>query len=166
MIVVGDASALIALHRIDGWRVLPGLYGEVHVPESVWREAFSAAPFAATMPTPPAWLIRHENPSRTVVVPGLDQLDVGEADAIRLARDLPADLLLIDEMRGRAVAQRLGLRITGVVGILIESRRRGLIPSLAVALTGLRAHDFWMSENLVREALRLAGENELPPPSP
>lgn len=161
MIVVGDASALIALHQIDGWPLLPRLYGEVHVPDAVWHEVFSAARSPAILPAPPAWLLRHATPSRMVAMPELDSLDAGEADAIRLARELPADLLLIDEIRGRAVAQRLGLRITGVVGILIDARRRGLIPSLAVALAGLRAHHFWMSDALVREALRLAGEDEV-----
>ncbi len=56
MIVVGDASALIALHQIDGWPVLPRLYGEVHVPEAVWHEVFSAARFSAVRPVPPTWL--------------------------------------------------------------------------------------------------------------
>lgn len=165
MIVVGDASALIALHRVDGWELLPRLYGEVHVPESVWREVFSAPAFAAMMPSAPPWLIRHASPAPAPLSPDLASLDAGEADAIRLAHSLPADLLLIDEVRGRRVAQRLGLRITGVVGILIEAKRRGFIPSLAATLAKLKAQDFWMSERLVQEALRLAGENEPLPPS-
>ncbi|MBM3854845.1 MAG: DUF3368 domain-containing protein [Verrucomicrobia bacterium] len=160
MIVVGDASALIALHRVGGWDLLPRLYGEVHVPESVWQEVFSVPAFAARMPSAPGWLLRHASPVAAPHSPDLDALDTGEADAIRLAHSLPADLLLIDEVRGRRVAQRLGLRITGVVGLLIEAKRRGLIPSLAAALAKLKAQDFWMSDRLVQEALRLGGESE------
>lgn len=164
MIVVGDSSALIAFHRLEFWSLLPQLYGEVHVPDSVWPEVFLAARFSGSMPAPPAWLMRHPAPTDTSNIPETATLDRGEADAIQLARDLPADLLLIDEACGRKIAQRLGLRITGVVGVLIEARRRGLIPSLAAPLGRLKAMDFWLSDQLVREALRLVGETESPPP--
>lgn len=164
MIVVGDSSALIALHGLEAWSLLPQLFGEVHVPDAVWQEVFLAARYSASMPAPPAWLVRHAAFAIASNIPETATLDRGEADAIQLARDLPADLLLIDEARGRKIAQRLGLRITGVVGVLVEARRRGLIPSLAAPLARLKAMDFWLSDQLVREALRLAGEEEPAPP--
>ncbi|MBI5767358.1 MAG: DUF3368 domain-containing protein [Verrucomicrobia bacterium] len=160
MIVVGDSSALIVLHRLEAWPLLPQPYGEVQVPDAVWQEVFLAATHAITMPVPPAWLKRHAGPAPTSTIPEIESLDRGEADAIRLARELSADLLLIDEARGRKIAQRLGLRITGVIGILLEAKRRQLISSLAEPLARLKAMDFWLSDQLVREALRLAGEEK------
>ena len=59
MIVVGDSSVLIALERIGAQELLPRLYGDVHVPDAVWREVFSGA-----QTTAPAWLIRHLPPLR------------------------------------------------------------------------------------------------------
>lgn len=89
----------------------------------------------------------------------LDPLDTGEAEAIQLAQTLHADLLLIAEAAGRRVAVQLGLKVTGVVGVLIEARRRGEILHLRSQLERLRAAGFWLGDPLIESALRLAGEN-------
>ena len=158
MIVVGDSSVLIALQRVDAWTLLPRLYGEVHVPDAVWLEVFSPRT-DGRQPSPPSWLVRHPPHPVSQAVPWIEPLDPGETEAILLARELPADLLLIDETAGRRVARRLGLRVTGVVGVLLDAKRRGEITSVAAHLGRLRDAGFWLSGELVTHALREAGES-------
>ena len=67
-------------------------------------------------------------------------------------------MLLIDEAAGRRIAIRLGLKVTGVVGVLIEARRRREIPELRPYLERLRSAGFWLGEPLITAALRLAEE--------
>ena len=57
----------------------------------------------------------------------LDQLDPGEAEAIVLAGECSAGLLLVDEKRGRRIAIERGLEVTGLLGVLAEAKARGLI---------------------------------------
>ena len=157
MIVVGDASVLIALDGIDAIFLLPALYGEVHVPPAVWQEVFGTK---SPRPIPaPAWLIRHAAPaaSPTGLVP--DRLDPGETEAIHLALELRADLLLIDESAGRRAAQRLGISITGVLGVLAAGKHRGFVKAAAPLILKLRHSGFWLSDGLVRQVLRDLGEN-------
>ncbi len=153
MIVVGDSSVLIALERIGAQTLLPHLYGEVHVPDAVWREVFSGV-----QTTAPTWLIRHSPPMRPEPLEWTERLDAGEIEAILLARAIPADLLLIDETAGRKVARRLGLRVTGVIGVLLEAKRRGEVRSVAEHLRRLREAGFFLSTDLEARTLHDAGE--------
>ena len=158
MIVVGDASVLIALERIGHQPLLHALYGQVHVPDAVWREVFE--PISSTHSTPevPPWIVRHRVRDPSVGDSLRGQLDRGEIEAILLARELVADFLLIDERLGRQAARRFGIPVRGLLGVLADARRHGQIPALAPLLRQLRDHGFWISDELMAEALRAVGE--------
>src|SRR6185436_9765540 len=78
-------------------------------------------------------------------------LDEGEAEAIVLAGELHADYLLMDEAAGRAVAIRCGLRVIGLLGLLLRAKERGMIAAVTPLLDTLeREAGFWMTADLKR----------------
>lgn len=153
MIVVADASPLIALARIGRLELLNTLFGRLLLPEAVWREVAGAGleRDGARAVSHAPWVER-----RTVTDTGLvavlrQDLGAGEAEAITLAREVGAELVLMDERLGRAAARRLGLRVTGLVGVLIEARERGLLKDADAVLNDLHQRaGFWLSPELRR----------------
>lgn len=85
-------------------------------------------------------------------------MDRGETEAIALAIDVAADQTLIDERRGRNVANEVGISVTGVIGILIESKRQGLISEVRASLNELIKLGFRVSGDVYKEALKIAQE--------
>jgi predicted nucleic acid-binding protein len=129
VIVVSDTSPLRYLVAIGGIDWLPVLFGEVICPPEVIGECLHPAAPAELRhwaSSRPAWLRVVAEEAGSLPLPDGPALDRGEDAALRLARDLPAELVLIDERKGRAVAARLGLAITGTVGVLVEASLRGL----------------------------------------
>ena len=160
MIVVADAGPLIALAQIGHFGLLESLYGRLRIPPAVRDEVAipgRGRPGSAEVASA-AWIEVFEPQDRTAVGLLRERLDLGESQAIVLAIELNADLLLMDEARGRRVAEARGLNKTGTVGTLIFAKRRGLIPAVAPLLDELLARGFRMSKELYRSAQALAGE--------
>ena len=87
-------------------------------------------------------------------------LDPGEANAIILALELQATQLLIDERLGRVEAKRQGLRITGILGILLVAKQQALISEVRPIMDALiQQANFWISPQLYSEVLQLARES-------
>ncbi|WP_446009346.1 DUF3368 domain-containing protein [Candidatus Electrothrix sp.] len=86
-------------------------------------------------------------------------LDQGESETIALAVELRADLVLLDEKEGRNVAAHFGLRPVGIIGVLLEAKKKGLTTELRPHLDALRNEaGFYLSDRLYLHALALAGE--------
>ena len=160
MIVVANAGPLIALGRIGRLDFLGDLFGEVRIPEAVAAEVIGADPKrpGAAAAARASWL-RTGPAGDTVAVTLLrERLGAGESEAVVLALSLGADLLLIDEARGRRVAEASGLQPLGTLGILLAAKRRGLVPSVGPLVDALEAVDFRMSQALRRDILVAAEE--------
>ena len=92
----------------------------------------------------------------------LEELDIGESEAIALALEIDAELLLLDEKDARRVAKKRGLKRTSVLGVLREANSRGLASEIRPLIEKLRNQvDFWLSESLCDEVLQSVGEKPL-----
>jgi hypothetical protein len=161
VIIVSDTSPINNLAAIHHLHLLHQLYGTVLIPEAVYRELtdpnFPVA--GATEVQTFDWVQTRAVRDRTLVEALSDELDRGEAEAIALAVEIQADQVLIDERRGRLVANRLNLRYTGILGILVEAKSKGLIAEVKPLLDALISEaGFWIAEPLYNNVLQLVNE--------
>jgi hypothetical protein len=86
-------------------------------------------------------------------------LDIGEAEAIALAIEMKADIVLLDEIEGRDVAAQLDLPVAGTLGILLAAKLKGEVPTIGPEIRLLRERgNFFISRRLEAEILAAAGE--------
>ncbi len=165
MIIISDTSPINNLAAINHLHLLHQLYGIVLIPDSVYRELTDPNfPVSGAIEVQTVnWIQVRVVSDRTLVEALSNELDVGEAEAIALAVEIQADQVLIDERRGRLVAARLNLRYTGILGILIESKSKGLITEVKPLLDELiNKAGFWIAEPLYNRVLQLVNEIDSP----
>jgi predicted nucleic acid-binding protein len=153
MLVVADSSPVIVLVTIDHIRILPALFREVAIPPQVVEELTRASRTAEVrefIAAPPPWLVER-SPS---YVETIETLHAGEMAAISLARELKADLLLIDEVEGRKAAAARDIPFAGTIGVLERAADQGLL-DLAEAFDRIKGTNFWVSHTLLDARLRM-----------
>lgn len=149
MIVVADTSPLNYLILIDHVDVVAKLFGSVVIPPAVEKElkrAESPALVRQWLATRPDWLTVRM-PKQ--IEPSID-LDEGELQAIALAAELHADMLLVDEQKGRRLALARGLAVTGTLGVIKLAAVQGLLDQWE-ALEALRKTNFFIAESLIEK---------------
>jgi predicted nucleic acid-binding protein len=162
MIIVSNTSPLTNLAAIEQFELLKQLYGELHIASAVWDELNrDGIRWPGSDEVEQAnWIQHHQVKNRELVIALQRDLDQGEAESIVLALEIKADLLLLDEKEGRHAAQRLGLRVIGVVGVLLEAKAKNLIDVVGPSLNELRQKaGFYLSNNFYQSVLKLAGES-------
>lgn len=156
--VVLNNTPLVAFWTLGRLDLLRDLFQEVLIPQTVQTEflateklarraALEAAPWVKSTPL--------ENPRRVLAFVGLDR---GEADVLALAEERQARLVVIDEKKARRYAERLGLTLTGTLGLLVLAKERGLIDAVGTWITKLEEAGLHLSPALVQKTLALAGE--------
>ncbi|NBC19007.1 MAG: DUF3368 domain-containing protein [Bacteroidetes bacterium] len=160
MTVVTNAGPLIALARIRQLPLLPALYGEVIMPSAVRDEVLDTDERreGTAMLQEAEWLHTHSVSDRIAVALLRERLDAGESETIVLALQLDADVVLMDEARGRRVAAARGIAVTGTLGTLLLANEKGLIDRVAPHLARLQDEGFYMSTTLYEKVLKRAGE--------
>lgn len=161
MIVVSNTSPLVNLAAVGQLDLLQRLYDTVVIPQSVHDEiviAGAGQPGAIEVATLD-WIETRQVAGRNLVASLQLELDDGEAEAIALAVELKADLILLDERKGRVIAARLGLRFIGLLGMLVEAKHRSLISAVRPIMNDLIGKaGFWIGQELYDYILQVAGE--------
>lgn len=161
MIVVSNTSPIINLAAIGRLNLLQQLYGKVVIPQSVYDEiVVSGSGQAGSFEVSNLdWLETRSAADVALVALLQVELDSGEADAIALAVELKADLILMDERKGRKIAGRVGLRCVGLLGVLIEAKRTGLVSIVRPIVDDLIGRaGFWIGPDLYQRVLQAADE--------
>jgi predicted nucleic acid-binding protein len=152
VIVVCDTSPLNYLVLVGSVDALPKLFKDVYVPPTVLGELLhdrTPESVRQWVRSPPPWL-KVVSPTTAVEAPG--GLGPGEVQAVALAKEIHANLLLMDERDGTRFARQQGLRVVGTLAVLEQAASRGLLDFPAV-LERLQRTSFRVSSALVRAAL-------------
>jgi predicted nucleic acid-binding protein len=161
MIAVADAGPLIHLAAIGRIDLLHRLFGRVLVPRAVHDEiVIRGAGLPGSAEVAAAEWVEVASARRTDLVDALlgGGLHRGESEAIALAVERGADLLLIDERQGRLTASSMGIPLIGTLGVLVAARERGEIEAVGPLLEALRGAGLWLSDELVARVLEQVGE--------
>ncbi len=156
--VISNNSPLVGLLGINLLSLLRNLYTEVWIPRKVETEFLKKDPIVRREVLENApWIktVDLTDPQTAAVHIGLDE---GESEALALAAEHDARLILLDEKKGRQKAKDFGFTTIGTVGILQEAKEEGLIDAIKPLLIALQDNGMHLSDSLISNALRQAGE--------
>lgn len=136
MIVVSDTSVITNLIQLGQLPLLKELFENIIIPQKIFDE-LARIPRQIEVINENAWIEVRQISDETHFKKLTSTLDPGEAEAIVLAIELKADALLIDEKKGRRIAQEYGITITGLLGVLIEAKAENLIKEVKPILDRL-----------------------------
>ena len=148
-IIISDTSCLIILDKIDEFELLMKMGRKVFVTPIILKE------FGKSLPD---W-ISVVSPKNSYYQQILEMdLDEGEASAIALSLEMKNPIIMIDELKGRKVAEKLNLRYSGTFGLILRAKQIGLIKSVKPILAKIKTTNFRFDEKLFEKVLEQAGE--------
>ena len=156
--VVSNTTPIISLLKVGKLEILKELYQELFIPYEVYLEieAGKNKEYYTDL-TKVEWIRVVKIQSEKSLLFFLD-LDKGEAEAIVLANEVNADLIILDETLGRFHAKHVGLNVTGTIGVLLKAKETGIIDKIKPVLYELLLKGIWLSEKLIKQTLAKASE--------
>ncbi len=150
--IISNSSCLIILDKLGSLDLLQKLYSKLTIPKAVKEEVFKSK-------TIPDWfdIVEITQPAAYRILE--KNLGHGESEAITLSIELNTDLLIVDDLAARKMAHKMGIKITGVIGVLLEAKRIGIIKELKLYLDAMLKEGFRVSKSVYEESLILARES-------
>jgi len=148
-IIISDTSCLILLNKFDELHLLNQISDKVFITSIIQKE------FGKELPS---WIkIKEPIDNHYQAILEMD-LDKGEASAMALSLDMDNPILIIDDLKGRKIAERLNLRYSGTFGLILKAKQLGIIQSVKPILQKIKKTNFRFSEKLFSLILEQAGE--------
>lgn len=147
--IISDTSCFIILSKIEALDLLQMVYGQILTTSDIAEE------FGEELPE---WVIVKEVSDKSKQKILELQIDKGESSAIALALEIPDSILILDDFKARKIAQQLGLKITGTIGVIVKAKLTGKIPSIKPYLDKIKITNFRISSEIEIQALREANE--------
>lgn len=160
-IIVSDTSAISNLFTINQIAILKSLYAHIIIPAAVYDELLRSKlhDFKTFVQQNNSWIEIKNVSDKNNVMQLRNTLDAGESEAIVLAKEIKADLLIIDENMGRKAAAVAGIKTIGLLGILLLAKKKNLIAELKPVLDLLITKSgFRVKDDLYKRVLKEAGE--------
>ncbi|MFI3138361.1 MAG: DUF3368 domain-containing protein [Methylococcaceae bacterium] len=157
MIVFSNTTPIIALSSIQSLHLLPQLFGEIHLVKEVIDECTVGGPISVPSLMEIDWIkpVQSTPIEHTSV---LLELDKGEKHTLDMAGKYKADWVIIDEKIGRNMAEYLGLKVTGTLGILLKAKQQGLIPSFLDSVKAMQSQGIYYQTALINKLAPTVGE--------
>ncbi|MDR9367102.1 MAG: DUF3368 domain-containing protein [Balneolaceae bacterium] len=147
--IVLDTSCLILLTKIDEIRLIKLPEVKVFTTPQVFKE------FKEPLPT---WVHIKDPPKKRFQKVLQMNIDVGEASAIALATKIDKSILIIDDLKGRKIAENLKIRYSGTLGLIIQAKREGIIETVKPIVNKIEKTNFRIDRKLLLTVLEQAGE--------
>ena len=132
--IISNTSCLIVLDNIGTLDVLKELYGKVFITEEVSKE------FGKTVPD---WIEVRKVSDNKYLKLMKNFVDLGEASTIALAVETDDIVIILDDLKARKLAQKLNLKITGTIGVLVKARKRNIITSTQEVLNSMMLYEIF-----------------------
>jgi predicted nucleic acid-binding protein len=161
VLIVSNTSPISNLAKVGQLSLIEALYGRILIPRAVYEELLDerAGETVIAAVKSSTWIEVRFSQNQLLVDELRTRINIGEAEAITLADEVKATRLLIDERLGRQAAKDLGLKVTGVLGILLAAKKEALITSVKPIMDNLvNQANFRISRQLYDEILDVANE--------
>ncbi|NLQ04812.1 DUF3368 domain-containing protein [Cylindrospermopsis raciborskii] len=157
--VIINTSPMQYLYQVNLLSLLPKLYGEIIVPQSVVDELEVGRSLGVALPNINSlnWVSIQQARSQQIL-PLVTELGAGEREVLALGVETTDSLLILDDALGRSYANLLGLQLTGTLGIILKGKQQGYLSEVALILEKLNALQFRLSSLTRDVVLKLAGE--------
>lgn len=157
MIIVSDTSSISNLLQIGLIDILHVLYEEITITPAVRRELFHL-PEQEKQIEQIDWIVVKAPQDQGMIVQLLEEIDLGEAESIVLALEEQAKYLIIDEYKGRLIADSYGIKIVGILGVLIQAKKKKIILKIKPHIDQLVEIGFRLDKKLIEKVLKGLGE--------